>query len=282
VDALNQLLEAEGTSYTYDSNGNLASKTADNKSWIFQSNNLDNKTWVFQSNSLNQLVSIKDPDQNVISFVYDLNGKRLAKKVEAKGKKAKVLRYFYLGQTEIGSLDEKGVINELKIPIDPNDPEGSPCIAFEIKKAIYIPIYDLQGHVSCLIDAKKREVVESYRYSSFGEEEIRNQSGKIISDSVVGNPWRYFGKRVDPETGLVCFGNRYYDPKIGRWTSPDPLGDMDGPNLYAFCRNNPLTYIDYFCLAAEVNSNQSDGFDKYFYGEYEPHCFCERHRDCTD
>ncbi len=26
-----------------------------------------------------------------------------------------------------------------------------------------------------------------------------------------GNRWRFASKRVDPETGLVCFGRRYYD-----------------------------------------------------------------------
>jgi hypothetical protein len=39
-----------------------------------------------------------------------------------------------------------------------------------------------------------------------------------------------------------------------------------------------LTYVDYFGLAAETNNAAVD--EKYFYGEYEPHCFCERHRDC--
>ncbi len=206
-----------------------------------------------------------------------MNGKRLSKKVEAKGKKPKIFRYFYLGQTELGCLDEKGNIVELKVPSNPNDPELSPCIAIEIKKETYVPLYDSQGNIVCLIDPEQRELVESYRYSAFGEEEIFNQRGKRIADSAVGNPWRYKAKRIDQETGLVYFGKRYYDPKIGRWTSSDPIGSIDGPNLYRFCRNNPLTFVDYFGLASEANSDQ---FSEYFYGNYEPHCHCEQHRDC--
>ncbi len=265
INDLNQVLEAEGRAFTFDSIGNLETKTA------------SEKIWNFQTNPLGHLVSVQDPNQTIITFTCDLNGKRLSKKVEAKGKKPKIYRYFYLGQTELGCLDEKGNIVELKVPSNPNDPESSLCIAIEIKKETYAPLYDLQGNIVCLIDPEQRKIVESYHYSAFGEEEIMNERSKVVPDSAVGNPWRYRGKRVDQEIGLVYFGQRYYDPAVGRWISPDPIGSVDGPNLYRFCRNNPLKFIDYFGLAAEMND---DEFNDYFYGEYEPHCYCERHREC--
>jgi len=98
-------------------------------------------------------------------------------------------------------------------------------------------------------------VVESYSYSAYGEEEITNRRGKIIRDSLAGNPWRCRGKRVDKEVGLIYFGYRYYDPKIGRWIGPDPAGTIDGPNLYAFACNNPLKYVDYFGFKSEISEN---------------------------
>ena len=108
----------------------------------------------------------------------------------------------------------------------------------------YVPLYDLQGNITCLLDHQRRKVVETYCYSVFGEEEILNERGRVISDSSAGNPWRYRGKRVDKEVGLMYFGYRYYDPEVGRWISPDPLGAIDGPNLYAYARNNPMKYVD--------------------------------------
>jgi RHS repeat-associated protein len=240
INNLNQLLEAEGASYTFDGE-TIATKT------------VGEKTWIYQSNILGQLISIKDPDQNTVTFTYDLSGKRLTKRLEAAGKKAKIFRYFYLGQTELGCLDEKGNIVELKVPSDPNRPETATCVALEIKKEIYAPLYDLQGNIACLVDSQKRKIVESYRYSVFGEEEILNENGRVIADSAIGNPWRYQGKRVDKETGLIYFGQRYYDPKTGRWVSSDPAGAIDGPNLYTFAQNNPLTYVDHFGLTAEIN-----------------------------
>ena len=46
-------------------------------------------------------------------------------------------------------------------------------------------------------------------------------------------------REIDQETGLIYFGKRYYDPEIGRWISPDPAGNIDGPNLYAFATITP-------------------------------------------
>lgn len=40
------------------------------------------------------------------------------------------------------------------------------------------------------------------------------------------------------------FGVRYYDSKTLCWLTPDPLGDIDGPNLYTYVLNNPHSYID--------------------------------------
>ncbi|MFH0856185.1 MAG: RHS repeat-associated core domain-containing protein [Candidatus Omnitrophota bacterium] len=45
-------------------------------------------------------------------------------------------------------------------------------------------------------------------------------------------------------SGLVYFGARYYDPRIGRFISRDPSGMTDGPNLYVYCKNDPVNAVD--------------------------------------
>ena len=52
------------------------------------------------------------------------------------------------------------------------------------------------------------------------------------------------GKRFDPATNLIYFGQRYYDPNLGRWLTPDPIGPSDSSNLYQYVFNNPYRYID--------------------------------------
>jgi RHS repeat-associated protein len=38
--------------------------------------------------------------------------------------------------------------------------------------------------------------------------------------------------------------DRDYDPELGRRISEDPAGFIDGPNRYAYGRNNPVRYLD--------------------------------------
>ncbi len=54
---------------------------------------------------------------------------------------------------------------------------------------------------------------------------------------------RYSGKERDA-TGLYYYGQRYYQPWLGRWLSADPGGTVDGLNLFRALRNNPLTFKD--------------------------------------
>jgi RHS repeat-associated protein len=52
------------------------------------------------------------------------------------------------------------------------------------------------------------------------------------------------GQVWDEETGLHYNRQRYYDPELGQYLTPDPLGTPDGPNPYAYVAFNPLVFID--------------------------------------
>ncbi|MHB8525864.1 MAG: RHS repeat-associated core domain-containing protein [Candidatus Acidiferrales bacterium] len=56
------------------------------------------------------------------------------------------------------------------------------------------------------------------------------------------------GYEQDQETGLYYAMARYYNPRLGRFMTPDPLmGDIRNPqtlNRYAYVANNPLNLID--------------------------------------
>jgi RHS repeat-associated protein len=54
----------------------------------------------------------------------------------------------------------------------------------------------------------------------------------------------YAGQYYDQETGLHYNYHRYYDPKIGRYLTPDPIGLLGGINLYTYVLNNPINAID--------------------------------------
>ena len=77
-------------------------------------------------------------------------------------------------------------------------------------------------------------VVHEYRYDAWGNIEAG-----------AGEPgYAFTGREWDPETGLYYYRARYYDPKVGRFISEDPIGFAGGANFYQYVRNNPVVYSD--------------------------------------
>ncbi|NJL27793.1 MAG: hypothetical protein HC897_07795 [Thermoanaerobaculia bacterium] len=64
----------------------------------------------------------------------------------------------------------------------------------------------------------------------------------------LANRLTFQGRPYDAETGLFYFRNRYYDPELGRFITPDPLGYVDGPSVYAFAGYSPFNYGDPYGL----------------------------------
>ena len=64
-----------------------------------------------------------------------------------------------------------------------------------------------------------------------------------------GEPGHAFtGREWDPETGLYYYRARYYDPKLGRFISEDPIGFAVDVNFYAYVKNNPVRWTDAYGL----------------------------------
>jgi RHS repeat-associated protein len=78
---------------------------------------------------------------------------------------------------------------------------------------------------------------EYFPYGSTAYQSVRSQTE-------TPKRYRYTGKERDDENGLDYFGARYYASWLGRWTSADPSGPSDGPNLYRYASCNPVTKFD--------------------------------------
>jgi RHS repeat-associated protein len=100
--------------------------------------------------------------------------------------------------------------------------------------AVKFHLGDHQGSSRVAID-NSGAFINREEYSPYGETGFGSFARKR---------YRFTGKEQDEESGLYYHGARYYAPWLGRWVSPDPLGLIDGFNLYWFLRNNPLRYLD--------------------------------------
>jgi RHS repeat-associated protein len=91
-----------------------------------------------------------------------------------------------------------------------------------------------------------------------------------LAKRAVETPFRLLGQYLDDETGLCCTRFRYFDPEVGRWLSPDPLGFAGGRNLFAF-DGSPTVRVDPLGLCGEGGEvwNDKNGVDfaksKYLY-----------------
>ncbi len=228
-DILSQLVSQGSTFYGYDSNGNRRSVKRPHQ-------NID-----CEYDAMDRLISVTKGECQT-KYTYDAFNRRMSKAVFAleggQWKKSFEERYLYSSETEIGSVSPEGKICELMLAA------GSRPAMLEIDSVVYLPIQDHRGNIVTLLDAKRHQVMETYRYSAFGEEEIFDAQGVKKEKGDALSPWRFSGKRVDAETGWVFFGRRYYDPEVGRWTTTDPLWFEDGPNLYAYVQNNPIIFVD--------------------------------------
>jgi RHS repeat-associated protein len=99
-------------------------------------------------------------------------------------------------------------------------------------------LYGPQGETRYLTNSAGT-VTDSYTYSAYGE--------LIASTGTDTNPFRYGGSvgyYSDSNTGLILCGQRWYDPAAGRWLNSDPIGYDGGSDLYAYCGDNPVYWVD--------------------------------------
>ena len=109
----------------------------------------------------------------------------------------------------------------------------------------YYFVKNLQGDVVQIRSIYGTVVVE-YTYDAWGN--VLSITGMYADTLGVNNPIRYRGYYQDFETGFYYLQSRYYDPAVRRFINADGYinanGDFIGFNMYAYCGNNPIAYID--------------------------------------
>ena len=59
-------------------------------------------------------------------------------------------------------------------------------------------------------------------------------------------PYLFNAKELDEETGMYCYGARYYEPRLSLWMSVDPRSE-EAPeaSLYTYSHNAPIGRVDF-------------------------------------
>ncbi len=211
-DEQDRMLHYGEAEYVYGKNGDLRAKIEGSDTTKYDYDNMGN------------LRSVVLPNGNLIEYIIDANGRRIAKKVNGEIQKKWLYSGGLLPIAEVDSTDEVKVLY------------GSGYITKN--DTIYKVVTDHLGSVRMIVNAGTGEVVQKIDYDEFG-----NITSVLNNDEFTDIG--FAGGLYDNETGLTRFGARDFDPETGRWTSKDPILFEGGTsNLYEYCGNDPINSID--------------------------------------
>ena len=179
--------------------------------------------------------------EDTFSYKYNSQGIRIGKTVNG------VEHIYTLEGSRILS-ESYGNITMLYIYDETNSPIGIAYRENDYAKGVfdyYLYLKNLQGDIIGICNSSY-ELISEYTYNAWGECTITNYTEDNIGNV---NPFRYRGYYHDSETGFYYLNSRYYDPQIKRFINADDISYMDpitltGINLYAYCDNNPVMYVD--------------------------------------
>ena len=210
-------LATNGTSFEYDAEGNLAKKIEPH-----------GDIWQYEYFGNGMLAKVIKPNGTEIKFKYDSLGRRIEKQTAEKTK-----RFVWDGDNPLHEWEDENLVTWVFgddfVPTAKITNDGSFSI---VNDYLGTPVeaYDEAG-----------ERVWSAELDIYGR--VLEFTGKV--DFM---PFRYQGQYTDVETGLYYNRFRYYDPAIGQYTQPDPIGLEGGnPTPYGYT-GDPNIWSDPFGL----------------------------------
>lgn len=168
----------------------------------------------------------------IADYIYDHNGKRIAKKEYTNGVLKRIVYSMGDGFEKVKLASNSAIENTTYYTANDEvvarkNPDGNRT-------------YYHGDHLgsNAVLTNQSGTVVEKTSYEPYGEVKT---GGKL-------SKFQYTGQEKDSETGLNYYDARYYDSHIQRFTQADTLlPDVYDPqqlNRYSYVNNNPIKYTD--------------------------------------
>ena len=266
------LIKADDETYSYDKNGNIVKK--------------GDYTLTYDSSIKDRLVSfngtkIEYDSSNPLntrkygSNTYQFEGRRLVRWLYGGGyydyvyndQGLRIKKTDYRGVTWNYIYDGNKLIRETSInnTLDFLYDEYDNLYGFiKDNSEKYLYIRDQLQNIIGITDINGKIVVK-YSYDAWGA--LKNIEDTSSSGIGKLNPFRFKGYYYDNESSMYYCKTRYYVPQWGRWLSPDSIeylntNSINGLNLYCYCFNNPIIYVDssgHFPVAIDAITTLVDG-----------------------
>jgi RHS repeat-associated protein len=209
-----RLRQAGDVSFDYDANGNV----------IARHEHGSTTRYVYDAKM--RLRRVETPDGSRHEYDYDALGRRIAKRSPGRE-----VRFVWAHRDLAAILPSDGPAVE--VLVDPV--RHTPSVQWVNGKAECF----VGSHLGAPLALIRPEtgIVWSATYEPFGGAEIEGE----VTESATR--YRLPGQYEDAETGLHYNLHRYYDPRIGRYLTPDPIGLAGSLNFYDYPRD-PINWVD--------------------------------------
>jgi RHS repeat-associated protein len=230
-------------SYTHDEHGNMISMPH-----LGSASSNRNLHWNYKD----QLRRADLGGGGTAFYVYDGSGQRVRKVCEKSPGLTE--ERIYLGGMEIfrkhsGVIGNDTAVLERETVHITDDKQRIALIetrTLDLRQIDKAPLqlirYQFGNHLgSASLELDQAAQVISYEeYSPYGSSTYQ----AVRSNTESAKRYRYTGQERDEESGLYYHGARYYAAWLGRWSSADPIGIQDGPNIFSYVSNKPIVMTD--------------------------------------
>jgi RHS repeat-associated protein len=199
-------------------------------------------------------------NKHTTDYRYDANGERIIKKSELGETQYVSANYIVRNKTVISKHVFAGNQRIASTVSMKNN-----CGTMTEQNTMYFHP-DHLGSSSYVTD-KKGNFFEMIEYLPYGET-LYDEAATVDKTE-----FRFTSKEQDAETGFYYYGARYYDAKLCKWISADPILEMYlqgkpaggiynsvNMNLYAYCANNSVRFVDTDGNHFEFYANIDDCF----------------------
>ncbi|MEU6774795.1 RHS repeat-associated core domain-containing protein [Streptomyces sp. NPDC046759] len=231
-----RVTRAGRTHYEYDAQGRLVRR---------RTTTLSGKTltWTFTWDAEDRLTHLEAPGDCHWRYLYDALGRRIAKqRLDAQGRITDATTFCWDG-AQLAEQQSNGITLVWDYaglrPLAQRESKAG-LTQEETDRRFFAIVTELSGAPAELV-APDGSLAWRGRSTAWGATQSHRSATAYT-------PLRYPGQYFDPESGLHYNVNRYYDPDLGRYATPDPLGLAPAINHYAYVPN-PLTLTDPLGLA---------------------------------
>jgi RHS repeat-associated protein len=188
----------------------------------------------YETDALGRITFARSGMNEIFRITYDALGRPCA--VREAGKPERTFNYF---GSFIEQERENGILfrHYSRLPVT-----GVPVAFHSPSKTLYT-LFDNRYNLTALADTEGN-LLESYRYRSFGEPRIFTPAGAGLQTSAYGIEPVFGGQRYLSSGGVYLSKKRLMDSVNGIFLSPDPKGYEDAASLYAYAALDPVNHID--------------------------------------